>query len=120
MTSALATAPTASITCWRQGDAPIMWPAFRSCRLSPAIEAAQQTTAPIMMVATGPAAAFRPSSSVRISAANRIVQMVMPDTGLFDEPTRPAMYAETEQNTKPARIMMIVIATATPRLPTMA
>ncbi len=120
MINALAMAPTPSITCWRQGDAPIMWPAFRSCRLSPAIEAAQHTTAPIMIVATGPAAASRPSIIVRMSAANRIVQMVMPLTGLFDEPTRPAMYADTEQNTKPARIMITVIEAATPRLPTMA
>ena len=28
------------------------------------------------------------------------------------------MYADTEQNTNPARIMMTVIATATPSLPT--
>ena len=55
------------------------------------MEAAQHTTAPIMIVATGPAAAWRPMSSASISEANRIVQIVMPDTGLFDEPTRPAM-----------------------------
>ena len=35
----------------------------------------------------------------------------MPETGLFDEPTRPAMYADTELNRKPATIMMIVIGT---------
>ena len=29
-----------SITCWRQGVAPTSWPAFRSCRLSPATAAA--------------------------------------------------------------------------------
>jgi len=51
--------------------------------LSPAIEAAQHTTAPIMMVATGPAAESRPSISVRIKAANRIVQMVDAEMGLF-------------------------------------
>ncbi len=38
-----------------------------------------------------------------------MVPMVMPDTGLLDEPTRPAMYADTELNRKPATIMMIVI-----------
>ena len=38
--------------------------------------------------------------------------MVMPDTGLLDEPTRPAMYADTEQNRKPATIMMTDIAQA--------
>ena len=43
-----------SITCWRQGVAPTSWPAFRSCRLSPATAAALQVTAPIMIAATGP------------------------------------------------------------------
>src|SRR5687767_6779742 len=73
-----------------------------------------------MMVATGPDSAVRPMSIVSTSAAKRIVQMVMPDTGLLDEPTRPAMYADTEQKMNPATIMMIVIADATPRLSTMA
>ena len=55
------------------------------------MQAAQQTTAPIMIAATGPRAAVRPISSISITEANRIVQIVMPETGLFDEPTRPAM-----------------------------
>ena len=38
--------------------------------------------------------------------------MVMPDTGLLDEPTRPAMYADTEQNRNPATTMMTAIAQA--------
>ena len=32
-----------------------------------------------------------PRIASRISEANRIVEIVMPETGLFDEPTRPAM-----------------------------
>ena len=61
-----------------------------------------------------------PISTSSSSDANRIVQIVMPDTGLFDEPTSPAMYADTEQNTKPATIMMTVIGRLTPRLPTIS
>ena len=45
--------------------------------------------------------------------------MVMPDTGLLDEPTRPAMYADTEQNRNPATTMITDIAAPTPTLPTM-
>ena len=52
--------------------------------------------------------------------ANRMVAMVMPDTGLFEEPTRPAKYADTDTNRKPATIMMIVIGMLTPQLCTMA
>ena len=43
--------------------------------------------------------------------------MVMPDTGLFDEPTRPARYADTDTNRKPATIMMIAIGMLTPHWP---
>jgi hypothetical protein len=49
-----------------------------------------------------------------------MVPMVMPETGLFDEPTRPAMYAETELNRKPATIMMMVMGMVTVKSRTMA
>ena len=87
--------------------------------MSPATQAAQHTTAPIMTAATGPIAESLPRKANNTSAANRIVAMVMPDTGLLDEPTRPAMYADTEQNRKPATTMITDIATPTPMLPTM-
>ncbi len=55
------------------------------------MQAAQQTTAPIMMAATGPASLSLPIKTNSTTAENRIVAMVMPETGLLDEPTRPAM-----------------------------
>jgi len=77
--------------------------------LSPPTAAAQHTTAPIMIAATAPIGDSRPSSSINTTDANRMVAMVMPDTGLFDEPTNPARYADTDTNRKPAMIMMMVI-----------
>ena len=62
----------------------------------------------------------RPSNTARTSAANRMVAIVRPDTGLLDEPTRPAMYAETDTNRNPAVIMMIVIGMLTVHWPTIA
>ena len=91
MTAALASAPIASMTCWRHGVAPSSWPALRSCRLSPATAAAEQVTAPIRIAATGPTSEPRPRKASSTSDENRIVEMVIPETGLFDEPTRPAM-----------------------------
>ena len=44
-----------------------------------------------MIAATAPIGESRPSSNTRIKAANRIVDIVIPETGLFDDPTRPAM-----------------------------
>ena len=38
-----------------------------------------------------------------------MVEIVMPDTGLFEEPTSPAMYPLTEENTNPAITMMTAI-----------
>ena len=55
------------------------------------MQAAQQTTAPIMIAATGPSTSLRPINISSTSAENRIVPIVMPDTGLFEVPTRPAM-----------------------------
>ncbi len=90
--AAPASEPMASITCCRQGVAPTSWPALRSCKLSPATEAALHTTAPISTTATAPMrACSAPSIHSSTSEANRMVQMVMPETGLLDEPTRPAM-----------------------------
>ena len=46
------------------------------------------------------------------------MQIVMPDTGLFEDPTRPAIYPLTEENKNPATIMITAIAMLTPMLPT--
>ena len=73
-----------------------------------------------MMAATGPNLASLTHQHVSTSDAKRIVPIVMPETGLFDEPTRPAMYADTELNRKPATIMMIVIGNETPKFCTIA
>lgn len=59
--------------------------------LSPAIAALQQTTAPMRIAATGPAGLPWPSINSSRSDALRMVAMVTPLMGLFDEPTRPAM-----------------------------
>src|ERR1700692_3749701 len=118
MTAALATTPTQSITCWRQGVAPTSCPALRSCRLYPATAAALHTTAPMNTTATAPIADLPPTIHMRTREANRMVQIVMPETGLFDDPTRPAMSPLTEENKNPATIMMTAMASATPMLPT--
>src|SRR3546814_16380668 len=73
-----------------------------------------------MIAATAPIGESRPSNSTSTSEANRIVATVMPETGLLDEPTSPARYADTETNRKPATIMMIVIGLLTIHRSTMA
>ena len=73
-----------------------------------------------MIAATGPIGESLPSRNTSTTDAKRMVAMVMPDTGLFDDPTRPARYADTETNRKPATIMMMVIGMLTNHWPTMA
>ena len=53
--------------------------------------AALQVTAPIRIAATGPTVLPGPSMASNTSEANRMVEMVMPETGLLDDPTSPAM-----------------------------
>ena len=73
--------------------------------------AAQQITAPIRIAATGPVSAW-PSRKSSNSAENRMVAMVIPDTGLFEDPTRPDMYAATAENRNPATTITRVMAKA--------
>src|ERR1700679_3988991 len=96
------------MTCCFHGVEPTSWPHLRSCMLSPPIAAAQHTTPPIRIAATGPAGLLRPMPSSS-SAEGRIVAIVMPDTGLFDDPTSPAMYDATAENKNPAITMTTAI-----------
>src|SRR5215207_2927019 len=109
MTRAATTTPTICIVCCFHGVEPTSWPHLRSCRLSPPIAAAQHTTPPIRIAAGGPASGPRPRRSRR-PAETRIVEIVMPEMGLFDEPTRPAMYDDTAENRKPATTISTAIA----------
>jgi hypothetical protein len=43
-----------------------------------------------------------------------MVEIVIPETGLFDEPTRPAMYDATAENKKPAMIITTAITALMP------
>ncbi len=101
---------------------------------SPAMAAAQQTTAPMMTAAAGPFWAptripatktalhhshrpvpFGPPISIAPisrhsnNAETRTVEMVTPEIGLFDEPTRPAMYPATAAKRKPVSSMTSAI-----------
>ena len=108
MTNAAEIVPTICIICWRYGVAPTIWPAFKSCILSPAMAPAQQTTLPTMIAAAGPLTAPLPISSTNSKAETTTVAIVNPESGLLDEPTRPAMYAATPEKIKP--VMTIVTA----------
>src|SRR5438477_744991 len=89
------------MTCCFHGVEPTSCPHLRSCRLSPPIAAAQHTTPPIRIAATGPAGLSRPRARSN-NAETRMVEIVIPGTGLLEEPTSPAMCDATAENRNPA------------------
>ena len=80
--------------------------------MSPPIDAAQHTTAPINIAAAAPLTEPAPNKVSSKSEENKIVAIVTPDIGLFDEPTTPAIYDATAENKKPKIIITIDIKTA--------
>jgi hypothetical protein len=96
ITRAPISTPNTRAACCFHGVASTSWPVFRSCRLLLAIDAMANTTevrnsanAVSALPASGPAAAFTPTT--RKIAATSTARMPTPDSGLFDEPIRPAM-----------------------------
>src|SRR6185295_5033301 len=112
------TTPTTCMICCFHGVEPTKYPVFKSCRLSPPIAAAQQTTAPMSSAAAGPSGALEPSTITRRSEASMSVAIVTPDTGLLELPTIPAMYPATVENRKAAVAITTVIRNATANVPT--
>ena len=90
-TAAAESVPMICMICCFQGVAPTRCPVFKSCRLSPPMAAAQHTTAPIIIALAAPSGDPAPRMINNSKDENRIVAMVTPETGLFDDPTMPAM-----------------------------
>lgn len=95
MTSAPITTPITSATCWRHGVASTSCPVLRSCRLSFEIVATQSSTAVTKSAyATSCVAPDRPLLFAIASTskeAPNTAKIASPETGLFDDPIRPAI-----------------------------
>ena len=81
--------------------------------MSPPIAAAQQTTAPTIIALAAPTPDPVPKSANNKIEVKRIVAIVTPEIGLFDDPTTPAIYAATAEKRKPNTIIIIVNNAAT-------
>ena len=82
--------PTSCAYCCILGVAPTSRPVFKSCDVSPAVAAAQQTMLATPSAPSTPALPDIPRMR-STSEENIRAQIVMPETGLFDEPTKPQM-----------------------------
>ena len=109
--------PIISPICWNRGVAPRTKPVFRSCEVSPAIEAAMQTAVPTINAVALPSMLVQmelPDScattrKIRLVPSNAAI--VMPDVGLEVTPTRPTMRDDTVTKKK-AKIAINTAASA--------
>src|SRR5258707_15574988 len=72
--------PIMMAICCFQGVAAMRWPVLRSCEVSPAFEAAMQTTPPMGMGRAAEAGAVQPLTR-KMAAVAISVAMVMAETG---------------------------------------
>ena len=92
--------PTISAICCFHGVAPMRKPVFRSCEVSPALEAAMQTTPPMVMASAPKAGAVQPFTRKMAEVAISVA-MVMPETGLAELPMSPTMREATVTKRNP-------------------
>ena len=115
MTTAAAVTPKMSPTCIRHGVHPRMWPAFRSCIISPATDTLVQVNAATPSTAATAATPFIPNATMR-SAATISTDTVRPLVGLLLTPMMPTRYPETAAKTKPRNSITTAATAAGTRL----
>ena len=76
------------------GVAPTSWPVFRSCEMSPALEAAMQTTVPTVRIAARAAGSVQPRATKTTDTPSSVTS-VMPEVGFEETPIRPTMRDDT-------------------------
>ena len=89
--------------------APSKYPVFKSCDVSPEIAATIQMIEPIAIAPCIPCAPTSPDT-LRRSVDTRSVAIAIPDTGLFELPTRPTILDDTVAKKKP-NITIIIAPT---------
>ena len=94
------TTPIISASCCFQGVAPIRKPVFRSCDVSPAFDAAMQTTLPMVIASTPNAGAVQPCTK-KIAEVAISVAIVIPETGLAELPMSPTIRDATVTKRNP-------------------
>src|SRR5438067_8562947 len=87
-------------SCWRAGVAPTRNPVFKSCEMSPAFDAAMQTTVPTVRIAARADGSVQPHNT-KATDAPRSVTSVIADGGLDETPIRPTMRDDTTTKQTP-------------------
>src|SRR3954447_12546273 len=86
--------------CCFAGVAPTRNPVFKSCEMSPAFDAAMQTTVPTVRMAARADGSFQPHST-KMTETPRSVTSVIAEVGFDDTPIRPTMRDDTTTNATP-------------------
>src|SRR6185369_3591767 len=95
----------------RLGVPPSMYPALKSCSNSPATEDETHTTAATPKTVATPLLPETPRATISRPAISK-VEIVMPDTGLFDEPITPQRLPDTVAKKKPTRSITTAASSA--------
>src|SRR3954469_5561874 len=93
-------APMNCPNCWRAGVAPTRYPVFRSCEMSPAFDAAMQTTVPTVRIAARADGSRQPRRT-KTTDTPRSVTSVMAEVGFDETPIRPTMRDDTTTKQTP-------------------
>src|SRR5947207_666828 len=87
-------------SCWRAGVAPTRKPVFKSCEMSPAFDAAMQTTVPTVRIAARADGSRQPRRT-KTTETPRSVTSVIADVGFDETPINPTIRDETTTNAIP-------------------
>ena len=93
-------APRNCPICCFAGVAPTSCPVFRSCEMSPALDAAMQTTVPTVRIAARAEGSVQPQATNTTDTPSSVTS-AMPEVGLDETPMRPTMRDETTTNASP-------------------
>src|SRR6185503_15164200 len=93
-------APMNCPNCCLAGVAPTRYPVFRSCEMSPAFEAAMQTTVPTVRIAARAEGSVQPQATKTIETP-RSVTSVIADVGFDETPMSPTKRDDTTTKQTP-------------------
>src|SRR3954468_15191829 len=93
-------APMNCPNCWRAGVAPTRKPVFRSCEMSPAFDAAMQTTVPTVRIAARAEGWVQPQRTKTTDAPSSVTSVIA-EVGFEETPISPTMRDDTTTKQTP-------------------
>src|SRR5688500_6461142 len=93
-------APMNCPSCCLAGVAPTRYPVFKSCEMSPAFDAAMQTTVPTVRIAARAEGSDQPKATNTTDTPSSVTSVIA-EVGFDDTPMSPTMRDDTTTNATP-------------------